>query len=214
MKTARPDADIGAGGAGLILASASEGRAAVLRGAGIAFQQVPADVDERGIEARVTAEGGGAPDTIRLASLLAAEKARAVSRAHPRALVLGADQVMECGGEVFHKAVDIAAAREQLARLRGQAHHLHSAIALATEGDIVWRHVDSARLTMRLFSDAFLDAYLAAEGDAVLRSVGGYRIEGPGIQLFSRVDGDHFTIMGLPLLPLLDYLRGEGRLPV
>jgi septum formation protein len=211
MKTAKPDLEATAPAGALILASASAGRAAILRDAGITFRQVPAAIDERAIEARVVRQAGLlAPE--RLALLLATEKARAVSRKHHEALVLGADQVMECSGKILHKPANYAAARDQLTQLRGQTHGLVSALALASGGEIVWRHVDSAALTMRDFSDAFLDAYIAAEGEAVLRSVGGYRIEGLGIQLFSHVQGDHFTIIGLPLLPLLGYLRNAGRL--
>jgi septum formation protein len=215
MKTARPASDPRAATAGraeLILASASAGRAAVLRGAGLEFRQLPADVDERAIEALLAAESPLA-DAGQLALTLAAEKAKAVSRQHPEALVLGADQIMECGGEILHKPVDLTAARDQLASLRDNTHQLHSALAIAEGGEIAWQHVDKARLTMRAFSDAFLDAYVAAEGETLLRSVGGYRIEGLGIQLFSRVEGDHFTIIGLPLLPLLDYLRARTWLP-
>jgi septum formation protein len=193
----------------LILASASGGRAAILRNAGLTFYQKPANIDERALEAEIlrrdrVLEAG------RLASELASEKARAVSALHPDALVIGADQVMACGGLFFAKPVDIHGARKQLSHLRGQAHSLHSAVAVALGGDIRWRHVEEATLTMRAFSDAFLDDYLAAEGEAVLASVGAYRIEGRGIQLFSRVEGDHFTIIGLPLLPLLGYLRETG----
>lgn len=209
MKTAKPGSSTLAPGAELILASASVGRAAVLRDAGLAFRQLPASIDERAIEAEMAEQGGGL-DAESLALLLAGKKACAVSRDQPCALVLGADQVMECCGEILHKPVDHAAAHAQLVRLRGQAHRLFSALAIAMGGKVIWQHVDCARLTMRDFSNAFLDAYLAAEGEEVLRSVGGYRIEGRGIQLFSMVEGDHFTIIGLPLLPLLAYLRASG----
>ena len=208
MKTAKPRSSGEASARALILASASSGRATVLESAGLSFRQIPAAIDERAIEAR--AEG---LDSARLAALLAGEKARAVSLEHPDALVLGADQVMECCGEVLHKPVDLLTARAQLTRLRGQTHRLFSALAIASGGEIVWDHVDKAELTMRDFSDAFLDAYLAAEGEAVLWSVGSYRVESRGIQLFSAIDGDHFTIIGLPLLPLLAYLRISGWLP-
>lgn len=192
----------------LILASASAGRAAVLRAAGLHFRQQPAAIDERAIEAQAGFRGASA-----LAERLAAEKARAVSMLNHEALVLGADQVMEVGGEILHKPVDRPAARAQLTHLRGQTHSLQSALALARAGEIIWQHVDNARLTMRTFSDAFLDAYIEAEGDSLLSSVGSYRIEGRGVQLFSRIEGDHFTIIGLPLLPLLGYLRECGVLP-
>ena len=206
MKTARPD--FRPAPAELILASASAGRARVLRASGMTFRQQPAAVDERAIEARAGTLGAA-----HLAERLAQEKARAVGALSREALVLGADQVMECGGQILHKPVDRAAARAQLTLLRGQTHSLHSALALACAGEIVWRHVDSAQLTMRDFSDDFLDAYIEAEGDSLLASVGCYRIEGLGVQLFSRIEGDHFTIIGLPLIPLLDYLREHGLLP-
>jgi septum formation protein len=195
--------------ASLILASASAGRAAVLRDAGLDFRQEPASIDERALEAEILRRDGGL-EAGRLACELACKKACAVSAAHPEALVIGADQVMECGGKLFAKPGDIEGARDQLRHLRGQAHSLHSAVAVALGSDVRWRHVEKATLTMRGFSDAFLEDYIAGEGAALLASVGGYRIEGRGIQLFSRVEGDHFTIIGLPLLPLLGYLRETG----
>jgi septum formation protein len=209
MRTAKPVHNPADPTAELILASASTGRAAVLRDAGLSFRQEPAPIDERAIEAGMMQRDGsiGAGE---LATRLAAEKAAAVSWLHPAAIVIGADQVMECEGRLFQKPPDIAAARAQLAHLRGRMHSLNAGLAVATGGEAVWRHLDSAHLTMRDFSDAFLDAYIAAEGEALLGCVGAYRIEGRGIQLFSRVDGDHFTIIGLPLLPLLGYLREIG----
>jgi septum formation protein len=192
----------------LILASASAGRAAVLRDAGLCFKQVPAAIDEREMEAKLARDGvleGGS-----LARMLAAAKAEHVSRAEPEALVVGADQVMSCDGRLYQKPSNVDAAREQLRKLRGKTHTLHAGLAIARDGETLWRHLGLARLTMRDFSDAFLDAYIEAEGEALTRSVGAYRIEGLGIQLFSRVEGDHFTIIGLPLLPLLDYLRECG----
>jgi septum formation protein len=196
----------------LILASASSGRADVLRGAGLAFEQVPASIDERAIETAMLDEAG-CLDAERLAVELAAEKALAVSRNHRDALVLGADQVMECCGEILHKPVSIPAARAQLEKLRSQTHSLCSGLAVAIKGELTWQHVDKARLTMRGFSDPFLDLYVGAEGNMLLKSVGSYRIEGQGIHLFSRIEGDHFTIIGLPLLPFLGYLRDTGWLP-
>ncbi len=190
----------------LILASASEGRAAVLRGAGIAFRQMPADVDERALEAEAARANGGI-EAGGLALLLAAAKAEDVSAREPEALVIGADTVMECGGAVIHKPPSLDAARDQLLALRGRTHRLYSAMCVAEAGKAVWRHLGLAHLTMREFSDAFLDDYCRAEDEAILRSVGAYRIEGPGIQLFAAVEGNHFTIIGLPLLPLLEYLR-------
>jgi septum formation protein len=212
MKTAKPGIDPKPPAGALILASASGGRAAILRNAGLTFHQKPANIDERALEDEILRRDGRL-EAGRLSLELASEKARAVSALHPDALVIGADQVMVCGGLLFAKPVDIHGARKQLSHLLGKAHNLHSAVAVALGGDIHWQHVEKATLTMRAFSEAFLDDYLAAEGEAVLASVGAYRIEGRGIQLFSRVEGDHFTIIGLPLLPLLGYLREGGWLP-
>jgi septum formation protein len=211
MTTARPGSDR-AGAAELILASASSGRASLLRQAGLSFRQVPADIDERAIEAAMLREGGRL-DAGHLAVHLAEAKAAAVSNNHPSAIVIGADQAMACEGRLFQKPADLPGARDQLRQLRGRTHHLHSGLAVAMAGEVVWRHLASASLEMRAFSDAFLDDYLTAEGESLLGSVGAYRIEGHGIQLFSRVEGDHFTIIGLPLLPLLGYLREKGWLP-
>ncbi len=194
--------------AALILASASVGRAALLRGAGLEFRQRSANVDERALETEAAAKGDLDPGA--LAVMLAEAKALDVSACEPGALVIGADQVTACGGTVIHKPADAEAAREQLARLRGKTHSLNAGLCVARDGTVLWRHLDRAHLTMRDFSDAFLEAYLRSEGEALLRSVGVYRIEGPGIQLFSRIEGDHFTIIGLPLLPLLGYLREIG----
>jgi len=191
----------------LILASRSESRRAVLAGAALAIEVLPADVDERAIEAGATDKS---PDAI--ARLLADAKALAVSARHPGRLVLGADQTLGLGGRVFAKPADLAAARAQLRALRGRTHTLHSAIALACDGTVVFAHCAAAALTMRNFSDGFLEAYIETAGPAVTASVGGYQVEAVGIQLFERIEGDHFTILGLPLLPLLAYLRGAGYL--
>jgi septum formation protein len=193
----------------LILASASAGRANSLRRAGIGFRQLPAAIDERALEIDA-ASGETGIDAGGLALMLAAAKAEHVSRGAPEALVIGADQVMECGGVIIHKPATIEAARQQLAALRGRTHSLNAGICVARGGETLWRHLDRAQLTMRAFSDAFLDDYAAAEGETLLTSVGAYRIEGPGIQLFSRIEGDYFSIIGLPLLPLLGYLRQIG----
>lgn len=195
----------------LILASTSAGRAAMLRTAGLEFRQEPSHVDERAIEASASVAEGGL-DAQRLALVLAAAKAQAVSAREPAALVIGGDQVMECGGVIYHKPANLSEARAQLLALRGRMHSLHSAVCVASGGSKVWEHASEVRMTMRVFSEDFLDHYLRLEGEAMLRSVGAYRIEGPGIQLFSAIDGDHFTIIGLPLLPLLGYLRGCGAL--
>jgi septum formation protein len=189
----------------LVLASKSAVRHAILRDAGIQVEIMPADIDERGIEQRA-----GTRDPGEVAALLAREKARAVAGGQPRRLVLGADQTLALGERRFSKPPDLAAAREQLKALRGRTHELHTAIALVRNGDVSFEHREVARLTMRAFSDAFLDDYLAAMGPAVTTSVGGYQLEKAGIQLFERVEGDHFVILGLPLLALLQHLRQAG----
>ena len=201
-------ADVPAMRGDLILASASSGRAAILRGAGLDFRQQSAEIDERALEAEAAL--GGHIDAGRLALMLAATKARHVSAREPAALVIGADQVMECGGVAYHKPATVEAAREHLTQLRGKTHSLNAGLCVAKGGAVLWQHLDRAHLTMRDFSDDFLDAYCRSEGEALLRTVGVYRIEGPGIQLFSAIEGDHFTIIGLPLLPLLGYLREIG----
>jgi septum formation protein len=188
----------------LVLASKSESRRATLENAGIPIEIHPADIDERGIEARA-----GASDPGKVAALLAREKAHAIATRMPGRLVLGADQTLALGTRRFSKPVDVAAAGEQLKALRGRTHELHSAVALSRDGATVFEHVEVARLTMRDFSDGFLDAYLGAAGKMVTASVGAYQVEKLGIQLFARIDGDHFTILGLPLLALLDRLRQE-----
>jgi septum formation protein len=189
----------------LVLASKSESRRAILAAAGIPLEIFPAEIDERAIEARADSRG---PDQV--ARLLAREKALAVAAEKPGRLVLGADQTLALGTRVFNKPADRAAARDQLIALRGKTHDLHSAVAVARDSAIVFEHSAIARLTMRAFSDDFLDGYLDAAGDVVSTSVGAYQVESLGIQLFSRVEGSHFTILGLPLLPLLDFLRREG----
>jgi septum formation protein len=195
----------------LILASASQGRAELLRNAGLHFRQCPADIDERRLQADAVQERGPL-DAGELALMLAAAKAQAVSRAVPDALIIGADQMMECGGTLFEKPPTMEAARGQLRQLRGRAHCLHSAVCVAQDGEMIWRHLAKAELEMRDFSDGFLDDYCRLEGEILLQSVGAYRIEGLGVQLFSRIEGDIFTIIGLPLLPLLGYFRKIGRL--
>jgi septum formation protein len=191
----------------LMLASKSASRRAVLESAGIPIDIEPADVDEREIEARA-----GFDDPGQVAALLAREKAKAVSAKHPGRMVLGADQTLALGKRRFSKAPNRVVAREQVAALRGNTHTLHSALAVMRGGAVLFETVDAAHLTMRKFSDAFLDSYLDAVGDKALSSVGGYQLEGMGIQLFERVEGDHFTVLGLPLLPLLGWLRQAGLL--
>ncbi|MEA2954540.1 MAG: nucleoside triphosphate pyrophosphatase [Alphaproteobacteria bacterium] len=189
----------------LVLASKSAIRGAILRAAGLPVEVCPADIDERAIEQGSTADNPGA-----VAALLAREKAHAIAVQLPGRAVLGADQTLALGERRFSKPVDRAAAGEQLKLLRGQTHELHTAIALVCEGTILFEHRDMARLTMRAFSDGFLEDYLDAAGAAVTASVGGYQLEQTGIQLFERVEGDHFVILGLPLLPLLQHLRQAG----
>ncbi|MBM3561362.1 MAG: hypothetical protein FJX53_16120 [Alphaproteobacteria bacterium] len=194
----------------LVLASASTGRAALLRAAGLAFVVDPAHVDEAEVK-RALVGDGAAPAAI--AETLAALKATQVARRRPGDLVIGADQVLECAGVAFDKPPDMAHARAQLQALRGRRHSLHAAVSVARGDAVLWHRRGHAELTMRDVSDAFLDAYLAAAGADVLGSVGAYRVEGPGIQLFADIRGDWPTILGLPLLPLLDFLRGHGALP-
>ena len=189
----------------LVLASKSDIRGKILAAAGLRFGIRPAQLDERAIEAKA-----GPLDAIAAAQLLARVKADSVARKHSGSLVLGADQTLEIGGERFSKPADRAQAVAQLRRLRGNTHALHSALALVQDGEVLFEWVDTARLTMRDFSDRFLDNYLDMAGEAALSSVGGYQLEGLGIHLFERVEGDHFTILGLPLLPLLSFLRRNG----
>jgi septum formation protein len=189
----------------LVLASKSAIRHAILRDARIPVAVEPADIDERAIEQRSAKEDAG-----ELAAVLACEKARTVAARFPGRLVLGADQTLALGERRFSKPADRAGARRQLAALRGQTHELHSAVALVRGSSVLFEHREVARLTMRSFSDEFLEAYLDAAGTAVTASVGGYQLEKVGIQLFEHIQGDHFTILGLPLVPLLEYLRTAG----
>jgi septum formation protein len=189
----------------LVLASKSEIRRALLADAGIPVEVSPADVDERGIEERAATRDAG-----EIALVLARAKAHAIAARLPGRLVLGADQTLALGERRFSKPSDRAAARDQLKALRGQTHELHTAVALARDGAIVFEHREVARLTMRAFSDGFLESYLDAMGGAVMASVGGYQLEKAGVQLFERIDGDHFVILGLPLVALLAHLRRAG----
>jgi nucleoside triphosphate pyrophosphatase len=193
----------------LVLASGSATRARLLADAGLPILVDPAAVDEEEIRASFRAEGR---DAAACAAALAEAKAVRVSARHPGALVLGADQILDCDGRWLEKPRDLDAARDQLTRLRGKRHTLITAAAVARNGAVVWHTSDRAHLTMRGFSDRFLDDYVAAAGNELMDSVGAYRLEGLGAQLFARVDGDFFTILGLPLLPLLDFLRDHGAL--
>jgi len=191
----------------IVLASASHARRQILAAAGIRFAVDPAQLDEGAIKSRARRDGRSASEC---ALLLAEAKAGEVGVRHPGDLVIGADQMLECDGEWLDKPRNVDEARRQLLRLRGRRHTLDAAIAVARDDVVRWRHVEPAHLTMRRFSDAFLDAYVTAMGDAICATVGGYELEGRGAQLFERVEGDHFAILGLPLLPLLSFLRGEG----
>ena len=193
-----------------ILASGSAGRRMILENAGLSFSAHPADVDEEAI--RQAFLSNHPADFSPLALELACAKARAVSSAEGLP-VLGGDQILVCDGELFSKPADMEGARRTLKRLRGRKHRLISALAVARGAEVVWRHVSHADLVMRPFTDAFLDDYLERVGERALSSVGCYQVEGPGIQLFERIEGDWFTIIGLPLLPFLEWLRGEGIVP-
>lgn len=192
----------------LILASKSAARRAMLENAGVTFAVQAADVDEETVKA-----AHDPSDPAGLAVELARVKALAVSRHDPDAWVLGADQTLSFADGLVSKAPSLAAARARLAEMRGRTHRLHSGAALAHKGQVVWSGVDTATMRMRDFSDAFLDAYLAGEGEVLLGSVGAYRLEGPGAQLFEAVEGDYFTVLGMPLWPVLTELRRAGVLP-
>jgi len=189
----------------LILASKSAARRDMLTGAGVPFDVRVADVDEDAVKA-----GFDPAQAADLAQELARVKALAVSRAEPDAWVLGADQTLAFDGALVSKARDLDQARARLSAMRGRVHHLHSGAALARDGRVVWSGVDTAALWVRAFSDDFLNAYLAAEGEGLLACVGSYRLEGMGAQLFDRIEGDYFTVLGLPLWPVLDQLRRHG----
>ncbi|RVU36236.1 septum formation protein Maf [Hwanghaeella grinnelliae] len=191
----------------IILASASSARAALLRGAGLTFTVEPSRVDEETVKDSLKAEGATAPD---VALALADLKAAKLSARYPDALVIGADQMLDCNGIWFDKPPDKDALFAQLMALRGKTHHLEAALCVHQNGRRIWHIVERAALTMRDFSDDFLKGYVAAADDEVLASVGGYRLEGVGAQLFSKIEGDYFTILGLPLLPLLDFFRHHG----
>ncbi len=190
----------------VILASRSAARSALLRGAGVFFEAADSGVDEAALKTAILAGGAGPAE---VASALAREKALAVSRRGP-GLVIGADQTLDFEGRLHDKPLSLAEAADRLRAMRGRAHRLHAAVAAARDGVVIWEALSSAELIMRTFSDAFLEAYLAGEGEEALSSVGAYRLEGPGVQLFSEIRGDYFTILGLPLTGLLELLRREG----
>lgn len=175
--------------------------------AGMAFEWKESEIDERAIE-----KAAALTEPSAIAILLAVEKARTVSSRYPDALVIGCDQTMSFDGEVLHKSRSREEIRQTLKRLRGRSHRLNSGVAIVIDGKVVWEHVSVAELTMRRFSDSFLDHYVETAGESVLGSVGAYQLEGLGIQLFEKIDGDYFTIIGLPLLPLLQQLRRMGEM--
>jgi len=193
----------------LVLASQSPTRQALLANAGIDFEAVAAEIDERAVQ---QASGLSAPGDI--AALLAREKALSVSSRQPGKYVIGADQTLALGDRLFSKPAGRAQAAEQLRALAGHSHELHSAVAVARDGKIIFEAIATAEMTMRPLGAAEIEAYLDAAGEAVASSVGAYQLEGLGVHLFERIEGDHFTILGLPLLPLLAFLRSEGLLAV
>lgn len=192
----------------IVLASKSPTRSALLTGAGVAFETASPGVDEDAVKVEMLARGATPRD---VAAALAERKALRVSAARP-GLIIGADQTLEFERGLYDKVETVAAARERLVLLRGKPHELHAAVVVAKDGLAIWRDLVTVRLVMRDFSDAFLEYYLSTEGPHALGSVGCYRLEGPGAQLFSRIDGDYFAILGLPMLGLLDLLRREDAL--
>ncbi|MGP8232427.1 MAG: Maf family protein [Methylovirgula sp.] len=197
------------GKAPLVLASKSQARRALLTGAGLPFEIIAAEIDERAVEAPLRTAGASVEA---VAAHLAEAKARAVAKSEPDRLVLAADQVLALGDEIFTKPQDLVAAQAQLVKLSGRTHALHSALCVACGEKVVFATVVTARLTCRKLSADFIARYLSAAGTAVLGSVGAYQLEGLGVHLFDKIEGDHATILGLPLLPLLAFLRQEGSL--
>ncbi|MBX9709467.1 MAG: Maf family nucleotide pyrophosphatase [Xanthobacteraceae bacterium] len=187
----------------LILASQSNARQALLRSAQIPFEAILADIDERAVQVK-----SGLCDPGAIAGHLAREKALHVARKQPGRIVIGADQTLALGERLFSKPIDRAVAQEQLAALSGRTHHLNSAVIVVRDGDILFSHVAVADMTMRALDSKTISDYLDRAGDTVMQSVGGYQLEGLGVHLFERIEGDYFTILGLPLLPLLTFLRG------
>lgn len=193
----------------IVLATASQSRRQLLANAGVAFEAMATDVDEDAIKKQALAENFDVPAT---ALALAEAKASVAQATFSNSLVIGADQMLALGPDRFDKPVSMSAARSQLQAFRGKRHTLHSAVVLSGPDGVIWHHVEPAHIYMREFSDAFLDAYLTRIGEDALRSVGGYFMEGVGVQLFDRVEGDFFTVLGLPLTPLLSALRDAGAL--
>ena len=193
----------------IILASASPARQAILKNTGLTIESLPADIDERAAEQPLLQSGAGADD---LAQALAMIKAQHVSEQRPGDLVIGADQTLEIAGERLSKPAGMADARRQLLKLAGKSHRLHCAVACCQGGAVIWQHMETATLTMRPLTPVEIGHYLAKVGQTALTSVGAYQIEGPGIQLFERIEGDYFAILGLPLLPLLTFLRAQGEI--
>ena len=193
----------------IILASGSASRRALLAGAGVEAQSIKPNVDEDSAKNAMRAEGVKVRDQ---AMQLAEMKSLKVSRMHP-GLVIGGDQMLNLDGEAFDKPKDLTGAKAHLEALSGKAHYLETAIVIAENGEFVWRHLARPKLTVRVLSDGFIDAYIKTCGEALLSTVGAYQLEGPGAQIFSKIEGDYFSILGLPLLPLLDYLRVRNVLP-
>lgn len=191
----------------LILASQSPFRRMLMENAGLSFSTEAARIDERAVETALAVRNPSPQD---VAETLAIEKARDVAGRHPGALVIGSDQTLSLDGRVFHKPADIGEAKSHLTSMAGRTHSLNCGIALVRDGELLWSDVSVAHLTMRPLSESFIDRHLSRVGDKVLASVGAYQLEGEGVQLFERIDGDYFTILGLPLLPLLAKLRDLG----
>ncbi|MEI4471903.1 Maf family protein [Frigidibacter sp. MR17.24] len=193
----------------LVLATGSESRRAMVAAAGLTADLAPARIDEEAVRQALAAEGASPRDQ---ADALAEMKARKISDRVPGALVLGADQILDLDGQVFAKPETAEAARAQLARLSGKTHRLHSAAVVYRDGEPLWRHVGTARLTLNTLSERFIDGYVFRNWDDIRHTVGGYMIEKEGVRLMARIEGDHFTILGLPLLPLLNWLRVTGEI--
>jgi len=193
----------------LILASGSKVRHQLLKNAGVAFAVIPASLDEAAVREGLLSDDNGI-DAADVAEVLAQAKGTEVSRANPGALVIAADQTLSCEGKIYEKPADLDAARETLMQLRGKTHQLHSAVALVRDGNVEWAYIETAHLTMRKFSPSFASQYIVRAGADLCDSVGAYKLEGIGIQLFERIEGDYFTVLGLPLIPLLNQLHEFG----